>query len=77
MDREKELQRLSEADRHVATAEKEVAKQMFLLEQLRRDGHDTSAAEKTLKGFEDTLQVIRGHREQIFRMLEQIDKGLA
>jgi hypothetical protein len=76
MDREAELKRLSEADAHIAEAEIAVSRQMMPLEKLRRDGHDTALAERTLKSFQDTLQTMRAHRDEIVSTIEQIDQGL-
>lgn len=76
MDRQRELQRLSEADKHVVQAERAISGQAMEIEKLRRDGHNTALAEKTLKTFNDTLQVMRDHRAAIVNMIEQIDKGL-
>jgi hypothetical protein len=77
IDREAEVQRLSEADQHIANAERAISEQVVQLESLRRDGHDMALAERTLRAFEDTLQTLREHRELIISTIEQIDKGLA
>jgi hypothetical protein len=76
MDREKELQRLSEADRHIADAKRPVARQTVALETLRRDGHNTTVAELTLKNFRDTLQTLRANRAQVIKQIDKIDRGL-
>ncbi len=76
LDRERELQRLSEADQHITNAEAAVTRQMVKLDELRRDAHDTSEAEATLKAFQDTLQTLREHRELILKTIEQIDQGI-
>jgi len=75
MDREKELQRLSEADRHIADAERAVARQTVALETLRRDGHNAALAELTLKN-KDTLQTLRANRAQVIKQIDKIDRGL-
>lgn len=77
MDRALEERHLCEADRHIAAAEKNVSNQMILVEKLQRDGHDTKLAEATLVGFEKALEALRGHRNEIVKMIEQIDRGLA
>jgi hypothetical protein len=77
LEREKELARLSQADRHIAEAEHAITRQTINIERLREAGHDTKAAEHTLKGFENSLEVMHQHREQIVRLIEQIDQGLA
>jgi saccharopine dehydrogenase-like NADP-dependent oxidoreductase len=76
MNRQKELQRLCVADRHIAQAERAVSEQILNIEKLRRDGHDTGAAEKTLETFRKTLQVMNEHRCSIVETLKQIDSGL-
>lgn len=51
-----EVERLGQADRHIATAEQHITKQRLLLNELRADGHDTKTAEQTVKAFEDNLR---------------------
>ena len=57
--RGKVLAHLAITERHVAAADRHVASQKTLIEELRRDGHDTKKAEELLTIFEDsrTLQV--------------------
>jgi hypothetical protein len=76
MDREAELQRLAVADRQIADAERAITKQAIELERLRRDGLETELAEKTLQGFQNVLQTMRKHREEIVTTIAQIDQGL-
>jgi hypothetical protein len=76
MNRDLEVQRLAQADHHIA-AERAITKQMLELEKLRRDRHDTVLAEKVLKNYESSLQVLKDHRAMIVRFIEQIDQGLA
>jgi hypothetical protein len=77
VDRNAELNRLAQADRHIADAEPNVSDQLLLIEKLRRDGHDIRIAEETLKRFEASLHTLREHRHLIVTTIEQIDKGLA
>jgi hypothetical protein len=77
MNRDLEVQRLAQADHHIAVAERAITKQMLELEKLRRDRHDTVLAEKVLKNYENSLQVLKDHRATIARFIEQIDQGLA
>lgn len=77
MDREKEVQRLNEADRHIAKAEKAISHQVALVAKLEEDGHDTGDAVKQLRDFEKALESMREHRANIVKMIDQIDKGLA
>jgi len=76
-DRQHQLRRLSDVDQLITNAETTVTKQIRIVDELRRDGHDTSKAEATLKAFQDTLQSLRQLRQQIINSIEQIDKGLA
>jgi hypothetical protein len=76
LDRESELQRLSEADQHIANAEAAITEQIARVHELRRDRHDAGKAEATLKVFQDTLQTLREHRALIFQTIDQIDRGL-
>jgi len=77
LDRQTQLRRLSDVDQLITNAETTVTKQIRTVDELRRDGHDTSDAEATLKAFEDTVQSLRQLRQQIINTIEQIDKGLA
>ncbi|RXH05958.1 hypothetical protein [Bradyrhizobium vignae] len=77
MDREKEVERLNEADRHIATGELAVSKQIALIEKLKQDGHDISQAVKQLHDFQNGLDSMREHRSHIVQMIDQIDRGLA
>ena len=77
MDRQAEVERLGQADQHIATAERRITKQRLLVEELRADGHDTKVAEEMLRGFQENLQTLREHREIIIKTIEQIDRGLA
>jgi ferritin len=76
LDRERELGRLSEADRHIVEAEAAVTKQIAEIEKLRRDGHNTFAAEELLKDFERSLEIMRAHRQEIISTIDEIDKGV-
>ena len=77
LDRQHQLRRLSDVDQLITNAETTVTKQIRTVDELRRDGHDTSKAEATLKAFQYTLQSLRQLRQQIINTIEQIDKGLA
>jgi hypothetical protein len=43
MDQEMLKRHLAEAEEHIATGDKNIARQRDLIAQLERDGHDTSA----------------------------------
>ena len=75
MDRNKEVQNLNEADRHISKAERAVSQQIAIVAKLERDGHDSSLAVKELRHFEKALEVMRKHRENIVKTIEKIDAG--
>jgi hypothetical protein len=77
MNRERELQWLSQADHQIAVAERAVTNQTLEVEKLRRHGHDTALAETLCHSYEHNLQVLKNHRANIVRFIEQIDQGLA
>jgi hypothetical protein len=52
---------LVQARRHVAEAVERVCRQEGLLEELRRDGHDTTQASELLEQFQRTLRLMREH----------------
>ncbi len=76
MDRTAEVERLNEADTHIAKAERAVTKQLATVEKLSRDGHDTAEALKQLGDFEAVLATMQDHRAAIVKAIEQIDAGL-
>lgn len=76
MDRNKEVENLAEADRHIITAERALSRQTAIITRLEEDGHDSSEAIKELHEFEKTITVMRMHRENIIKMIAQIDAGL-
>lgn len=77
MDREAELRRLEQANRHVAKAKANVDEQRDQLQRFRRDGYDVELAERGLKAFEASLATLQQHREIIIKTIGQIDRGLA
>jgi hypothetical protein len=52
MDQEMLKRRLAEAEGHIATGDKNIARQRDLIAQLERDGHDTASATTFLHEFE-------------------------
>lgn len=76
MDRNAELQRLAEADRHITNGERAVGHQMMQIERLREGGHSTARAEQTLEIFRRTLGTMQERRKIIIRTIEEIDSGL-
>lgn len=77
MNRQAEVERLAQSDRHIADAERNITKQQLLLNELPEDGHDTKTAEQMLRGFEDNLKTLHEHREIIVKTIAQMDAGLA
>jgi len=61
----KEKADLAKADRDITEGEKRVAKQILEVERLRRMGHNTTEAERSLKIYRETLRVWREHRALI------------
>ena len=76
IDRNAELRRLNESDTHIADTETRITKQEILLEQLRRDGHDTKEAERLLRTARESLEAMQQHRSAIVDVLSKIDAGL-
>lgn len=72
---EEELKHLEEVKRRIAQGEARVAKQEERLETLRKDGHSTEKAEKTLAGFRGVVDVLRNTQRVIERTLEDIKAG--
>ncbi|MBR0800536.1 hypothetical protein JQ615_34750 [Bradyrhizobium jicamae] len=69
-----ERQHLFVADTHVARAERIIRDQTAIIEDLRRDGHETKLAEETMRVYEANLQVMREHRELILRAIGESDR---
>ncbi len=61
----KEHQDLAKAEADIAAGERRVAEQILRLEELSRDSHDTTEAERLLRNFEETLEQFRVHRQLI------------
>lgn len=74
-DREAELKRLVEADAHIADAERALADQTAQVQALQLAGQDIAKAQRELIAFEETLAVLRDHRETIIQAIERIDAG--
>ncbi len=58
---------LTQAERHVAEGERHVARQRELVAQLERDGHDTTAARKSLTQFEELQDMHIADRDRLRR----------
>jgi hypothetical protein len=73
LDKVKERSDLAKAERDIAEGAERVARQAKLVEELRRDGHGVSEAERLLKSMRATLALWRAHRRQIVSALRQKD----
>jgi hypothetical protein len=60
---------LAKADRDIAEGERRVAEQIILIEQMRKDGHDTTLAKEFLRNLEQTLEQWYAHRQLILDAL--------
>ena len=58
---------LYRVERHVALGDARIAKQLALIEQLGRDGHDTRAAQAFLATIEETQRLHIQHRDRLAR----------
>ena len=65
------MEHLSQAERHVAEGMVHVEKQRTLVENMARDGHDTSEHDALLQQFEETLALHIKIRDQLQRQLAQ------
>jgi hypothetical protein len=75
MDRNAEVQRLGEADRHICDAERAIGHQILEIEQLCEHGHSTAMAVQILETFQRTLKEMQDRRNIIIRTIEKIDMG--
>jgi hypothetical protein len=65
MDRATIEEHLEQARRHVAEGEEHVARQQQIVDELERDGHDTTQAREVLKVFEETLATHVADQERL------------
>ncbi len=68
-----ERQHLAQAENDIAEGERRVTNQILLIDEMRRDGHDTAEAERYLQTLRETLAVWYDHRDMILRELERHD----
>jgi len=75
MDRNRLLQHLALAEKHVSDGELQLANQRRILAQLRRDGHHGAAAdaERLLRTFEDSLAIHVSGRDRLREELAALD----
>ncbi len=57
------------ADNHIVEGERRISRQRALIERLRRDGHDSAAADRLLANLEQTLVGWNDHRHAILRRI--------
>jgi hypothetical protein len=69
MDRVFLTNRLYQAERHVASGERHIARQHDLIAELQRDGHDTTEAKALLKKFEELQTMHLNDRDRLLREL--------
>lgn len=61
---------LAQAEAHIKTGQKNIARQRELIAQLEREGHDTVSARNTLTQFEELQALHIADRERILRELQ-------
>jgi hypothetical protein len=69
MDRDMLQRHLAQAEAHIKTGQKNIARQRELIVQLERDGHDTASAQTALTQFEELQALHIADRERILREL--------
>jgi hypothetical protein len=72
MDQEMLKRHLAEAEEHIATGDKNIARQRDLIAQLERDGHDTTSATTFLHEFEQLQAQHIAERERLLRELGEL-----
>jgi hypothetical protein len=70
MDREMLQQHLAQAEAHVETGYKNIARQRDVIAQLEREGQDTALARDTLMQFEELQALHIADRDRILRELQ-------
>jgi hypothetical protein len=71
MNRELELQRLAKAEEDVQSSRKHIARQLELIEELRRDGHSVILAEQVLRTLQGCLASQQRHVDLLAREIAQ------
>ena len=70
-----EKEQLEVADRHIATARRNIAEMKANLALARAAGDDTALAERALAAAENGLSAFLEHRELIVRTIDDIEAG--
>ena len=71
MDREMLKRHLAEAEEHIATGDKNIARQRDVIAQLELDGRDTASARTFLHEFEQLQARHIAERERLLRELSE------
>jgi hypothetical protein len=72
MDREMLKRHLALAEEHIATGEKNIARQRDLIAQLEREGRDTASARIFLREFEQLQALHIAERERLLSELSEL-----
>ncbi|WP_298961095.1 hypothetical protein [uncultured Methylobacterium sp.] len=75
MDREAGVRRLNEADLHIADVERQITRQLLMIERLRADGQDALEAEHLLVAMHETLATYHEHRRLILGEIGRTGDG--
>ncbi|SAK96329.1 hypothetical protein AWB78_05425 [Caballeronia calidae] len=67
-----EIERLHQADADILMANQRIQRQKDLIQELKRDGHDTSLALELLMTMQGTRQALIDHRKVILEHVERI-----
>ena len=62
---------LQQAEHHVAVGERNIARQREIIQELKKDGHDTSEAQKLLEQFKSLQALHVQDRDRLFRELNE------
>ncbi len=73
LDRQREVEHLSLAERHITEGQMRITAQQLRVDTLRGNSSEDTLAEQLLDTLEGTLAQWRIHREQILRRLATID----
>jgi len=69
IDRSLARQNLAEAERNVALGRFHLDRQIQIVAELERDGHDATAARELLETFKDSQEQHEAHRDRLLREL--------
>jgi hypothetical protein len=69
-------QELAQADRHIAEGNGRIARQVEVMRELDRHGHDTTRGWSLLEEMEDAVAAMDTHRQQIVRELARASDEL-